>query len=151
MTRHRFVFATAQGRFHLADATAKVDCSTAWQDGRERLIVGAGVVAVGTAESFAHVVVTVRISDGQPPAEGTERWAFAEECELEISSERLRVEPCTSAGRGSCTPIAVPRGRYGVRIRCDRGADAPVLPGGVETYLIDLWPLQAPGHPEVAS
>jgi hypothetical protein len=86
------------------------------------------------------VVVTVRISDRQAPAEGTERWAFAAECELEISSERLRVEPCASGGSASGSPIALPRGSYHVRIRCDRGADVPVLPGGVETYLIDLWP-----------
>lgn len=150
MTRHRFVFATAQGRFHLADATAEVDCSAPWRMEQERLLVGPGVVAVGTAESFAHVVVTLRISDGQAPAEGTERWAFAAECELEVSSERLRVEPCTAAGQAGGTTIAVPRGRYRVRIRCDRGADVPVLPGGVETYVIDLWPEQA-ARPEVVS
>jgi hypothetical protein len=149
MTRHRFVFATAQGRFHLADAQAQVDCSAPWpgEPAHERLVVRPGIVAVGTVESFAHVVVTVRVSKDHPPAEGTERWAFVADCELDLASERLRVEPCGSGRGRSDSAMTLPAGRYRVRIRCDRGADAPVLPGGVETYLIDLWPVAGEGAP----
>jgi hypothetical protein len=138
----RYAFPTTRGSFHIFDASAERDTSGMWtlEALARRLMVLPGVIGVGTVETFAQVAVTLRIQESEPEASETERWAFVSECSVEITSGRLRVAPRSDYAGPALPLVMLAPGRYRARVACDRGPDAPVLPGGVELYRVVLWP-----------
>jgi len=138
----RFAFATTRGSFQIFDASAERDTSGTWtlEALARRLMVLPGVIGVGTVETFAQVAVTLRVQEGEPDVSETERWAFVSEGTIEITSGRLRVAPRSDYAGPALPMVTLTPGRYHARVACDRGTDAPVLPGGVELYRVVLWP-----------
>ncbi len=144
MNGRRQVFATTQGRFHLSDggSSAGASVAPAPEAVARRLTAAQGFLGVGTAEVLAQVAVTVEVLEAAPPADGLERWAFVVEGAIELRSGHLLVGS-SAAGRRPAITLDVAPGAYRARIACDRGEHAPVIPGGTETYRIELWPAVA--------
>ena len=142
--QRRFTFSSTQGRFAILDEGAEPLEADAWTPeslGR-RLAPGRGSLGVGTVDRFTQVAVTVVVRDHEPPLDGIERWAFVVEGSIELPSGRLRVAPGAGGGR-SAGHLDLAPGPYRARIACDRGGELAVVPGGTETYHVDLWPAPA--------
>jgi hypothetical protein len=141
MNEQRFTFPTAGRRFNLVDDDAQPIGDADWAGEAEgrRLGVACGALAVGTVDPVAQVAVTLSVRDREPETAGIERWAFVAEGSFDVPAGRLRV---MSGGDGArhVGGLELPPGLYRVRVACDRSGERGVVPGGTETYQIDLWP-----------
>jgi hypothetical protein len=140
-TQRRFTFSTTQGCFVLLDDASGPLTGEAWTpEAQERRLASArGSLGVGTVDRLAQVAVTVVVRPHEPSLEGLERWAFVAEGSIEVPSGRLRVA-AGSGGERSQGHVDLAPAHYRARIACDRGGDRAVVPGGTETYRVDLWP-----------
>jgi hypothetical protein len=149
MPERRKVFATTQGRFNLLDGGEARPASAVWtpEASARRLALAPGFLGIGTVEPFTQVAVTVALLLAPPAEDGLERWAFVVEGGIALHSGRLLVTPSAEPGRPALTVELTP-GVYRARIACDRGEHVPVIPGGTETYHVELWPAE-PDEPRV--
>jgi hypothetical protein len=141
MNEQRFTFPTAGRRFNLVDDGAQPIGDADWAgvaEGR-RLGVASGALAVGTVDPVAQVAVTLSVRDGEPDGAAIERWAFVVEGSLDVPAGRLRVVTGGDVAR-QVGGVELAPGLYRVRVACDRSGERGVVPGGTETYQIDLWP-----------
>jgi hypothetical protein len=142
--RHILNIYADYNQFYMGDASFEGDTGTAdfWSPDAVALKLAVsppGLVGVGTARyEFVPIVVEVVT---RPPLDEPDQWDHVVEASLELPSELLAIDGCTSYRPDSSPHIELPPGTYRLRV-----SYAGLNSFDEDWYRVVLWP-QSPYEP----